>query len=81
MHRIMGYFLFIMMPFQPEEDAAQMRQQSSISRVKEVPRDTQFPDHPSFGGALGYGIHTHEMMVKMYQSGDPVPRTIICIIQ
>ncbi len=34
-----------MAPFQPEEDAAQMRQQSGISKVKEVPRDTQFLVH------------------------------------
>jgi hypothetical protein len=37
-----------MVPFQPEEDAAQMRQLSGNSRrVKGVPRDTQFLAHPS----------------------------------
>jgi hypothetical protein len=54
--------LLIMAPFQPEEDAAQMRQRSGISRVVEVQRDTQFLAHPSVGGSRGYDIHTHEMM-------------------
>jgi hypothetical protein len=70
-----------MVPFQPEKDAAQMCQQSGISRVKEVPRDTQFLTQPIVGGARGYDIHTREMMVKMYKSGDPVPRTMTYNIQ
>ncbi len=80
-HRIRGYFLLIMMPFQPVEDAAQMHQQSGISRAVEVSRDTQFLAHPSAGGARGYDIHTHEMMLKLRKSGNPVPRTMICSIQ
>ncbi len=51
-------FLLIMAPFQPEEDAAQMHHWSGISRVVEVPRDTQFLAHPSVGGSRGYEIHT-----------------------
>ncbi len=68
-----GVFLLIMAPFQPEEDAAQMCRWSGISRVVEVPRDTQFLAHPSVGGTRGYGIHTHEMMVELCKSGNPVP--------
>jgi hypothetical protein len=37
----------IMAPFQPVEVAAQMRRRSRISRVEEVPRDTQFLAHTS----------------------------------
>ncbi len=70
-----------MVPFQTEEDAAQMRQWSGISRVLEVLRDTQFLAHPSVGGARGYDIHTCEMMVKLCKSGNPVPQTIIRSIQ
>ncbi len=66
-----------MAPFQPEVDAAQMHQQSGISRVLEVPRDIQFLAHPSVGGSRGYGIHTREMMVKLRKSGNPVPQTMI----
>jgi hypothetical protein len=76
-----GVFLLIMAPFQPEVDAAQMRRQSGISRVVEVRRDTQFLAHPSVGGARGYDIHTHEMMVKLCKSGNPVPQTMIRSIQ
>ena len=71
----------IMASFQPEEDAAQMRQWFGISRVVEVPRDTQFLTHPSVGGARGYDIHTREMMVELCQSGNPVPTTMIHSIQ
>jgi hypothetical protein len=78
---IREYYLLIMAPFHPEEDAAQMRQQSGISRVKEVPRDTQFLAYPTVGGARGYDIHTSEMMVEMYKSGNTVPWTMICSIQ
>ncbi len=67
----------IMAPFQPEEDAAQMRQLPGISRVVEVPRDTQFLAHPSVGGSRGYDIHTREMMVELRESGNPVPQTMI----
>ncbi len=70
-----------MAPFQPKEDAAQICQWSGISRVVEVPRDTQFLAHPSVGGASGYDIHTHEMMVKQCESGNPVPQTMIHSIQ
>jgi hypothetical protein len=42
-----------MAAFQPEEDAAQMRLGSGISRVVEVPRDTQFLAHPPVLGAQG----------------------------
>ncbi len=73
----MEVFLLIMEPFQPEEDAAQMHQRSGISRVLEVPRDTQFLAHPSVGGSGGYDIHTHEMMVELRQSVNPVPQTMI----
>jgi hypothetical protein len=76
-----GVFLLIMAPFQLEEDAAQMRQRSGITRVVEVPRDTQFLAHPSVGGARGYDIHTREMMVKLCESGNPVPQTMIRSIQ
>ncbi len=69
-------FLLIMAPFQPEEDAAQMRQRSGISRVLEVLRDTQFLAHPSVGGSRGYDIHTREMMVEQRESGNPVPQTM-----
>jgi hypothetical protein len=58
-----------------------MRQWSGISRVMEVPRDTQFLAHPSVGGARGYDIHTHEMMVKLCESGNPVPQTMIRSMQ
>ncbi len=70
-----------MAPFQPEEDAAKMRQRSGISRVVEVPRDIQFLAHPSVGGSRGYNIHTREMMVELHKSGNPVPQTMICSIQ
>jgi hypothetical protein len=73
-------FLLIMTPFQPEEDAAQMRQWSGISRVVEVPRDTQFLAYPSVDGSRGYDIHTREMMVELRESGNPVPHTMICSI-
>jgi hypothetical protein len=76
-----GVFLLIMAPFQPEEDAAQMHQWSGISRVVEVPRDTQFLAHLSVGGERGYDIHTREMMVKLCKSGNPVPQTMIRSIQ
>ncbi len=66
-------FLLIIAPFQLEEDAAQMHQWSGISRVVEVPRDTQFLAHPSVGGSRGYDIHTHEMMVELRKSRNPVP--------
>jgi hypothetical protein len=75
-----GVFFLIMTPFQPEEDAAQMHQRSGISRVREVPRDTQFLTHPSVEGARGYDIHTHEMMVEMCESGNPVLQMMICSI-
>ncbi len=71
----------IMAPFQSEEDAAQMRQQSGISRVVEVPRDTQFLAHPNVGGSRGYDINTREMMVELREPGNPVPQTMICSIQ
>jgi hypothetical protein len=45
-----------------------MRRWSGISRVVEVPRDTQFLAHPSVGGSRGYGIHTREMMVELHKS-------------
>jgi hypothetical protein len=70
-----------MAPFQPEEDAAQLRLQSSISRVVEGPWDTQFLAHPSVGGARGYDIHTHEMMHELHESGNPVPQMMICSMQ
>ncbi len=73
--RIRGYFLLIMAPFHPEEDAAQKHQWSGILRVDELQRDTQFLAHPSVGGARSYDIHTSEMMVEMYKSGYPIPRT------
>ena len=72
-----GVFLLIMVPFQPEEDAAQMRQRSGISRVMEVPTDTQFLAHPSVEGARGYDIHTREMMVELCKSGNPVSQMMI----
>jgi hypothetical protein len=71
----------IMASFQPEEDAAQMRRWSGISRVMEVPRDTQFLAHPSVGGSRGYDIHTREMMVELRESGNLVPQTMICSIR
>jgi hypothetical protein len=58
-----------------------MRQWSGISRVVEAPRDTQFLAHPSVGGSRGYDIHTHEMMVELRESGNPVPQTMICSIR
>jgi hypothetical protein len=67
----------IMVPFQPEEDAAQMRQWSGISWVVEVPRDTQFLAHPSVGGSRGYDIHTREMMVELCKSRNTAPQTMI----
>jgi hypothetical protein len=70
-----------MVPFQPEEDAAQMHLRSGISRVVEVPRDTQFLAHHSVGGSRGYDIHTCEMMLELRESGNPVPQTMICSIQ
>jgi hypothetical protein len=42
---------------------------------------TQFLAHPSVGGSRGYDIHTHEMMVELRESGNPVPQRIICSIQ
>ncbi len=71
----------IMAPFQPEEDAVQMHLRSGISRVGEVPRDTQFLAHPSVGGSRGYDIHTHEMMLKLHKSGNPVTQMMISSIQ
>ncbi len=71
----------IIRPFQLEEDAAQMSRRSGISRVVEVPRDTQFLAHPSVGGSRGYDIHTREMTVELCESGNPVSQTIICSIQ
>jgi hypothetical protein len=47
----------------------------------EVPRDTQFLANPSVGGSRGYDIHTHEMMVELRESGNPVPQTMIRSIQ
>ncbi len=76
-----GVFLLIMVPFQPEEDATQMRRWSGIPRVVEVPRDTQFLAHPSVGGVRGYDIHAHEMMVELCKSGNPVPQMMIRSIQ
>ncbi len=69
-----------MVPFQPEEDAAQMHLQSGISRVLEVHRDTQILAHPSVGGARGYDIHTHEIMLELHEYGNPVPPMMICSI-
>jgi hypothetical protein len=54
-----------------------MCQGSGISRVEDVPRDSQFLAHPSVGGTRGYDIHTHEMMVQLHKSGNPVPQTMI----
>ncbi len=46
-----------------------------------MPRDTQFLAHPSVGGSRGYDIHTHEMMVELHKSGNPVPQTMLCSIR
>ncbi len=42
-------------------------------RVDRVSRDTQFLSHPRIGGSWGYDIPLRQMMVDLYQAGNPAP--------
>ncbi len=60
----------IVVPFQPVEDAAQMRQQSGISRVEEVPRDTQFLAHLSVAIASAAAGDSERRALVKFDTGQ-----------
>jgi hypothetical protein len=69
--------------FQREDDATKWQQRNGIARarVERVPRDTQFIPHPSNGESRGYDIPFHQMMVGVYQAGNPTPNGMLRSIQ
>ncbi len=64
--------------FQREDDAARWRQNNGVTRVDRVSRGTQFLSHPRIGGSWGYNIPLHQIMVDLYQAGNPAPEGSKC---
>jgi hypothetical protein len=62
---------------QREENAAHRQHNNGITRVKGVPRDTQFHPHPSRGVSRGYDIPFREMNLENYHAGCPVPKSLM----
>ena len=54
-------------------EAARWRRNNGVSRVEQVPRDTQFLPHPSRGGVRGYDIPLCQMILDTYQSTGQCP--------
>jgi hypothetical protein len=64
--------------FQREGNAAKWRQNNGVARVDGVSRDTQFLSHPRIGGSREYNIPLRQMMVDLYQAGNPAPKGRTC---
>jgi hypothetical protein len=63
--------------FQREDDAARWRQNNGVARVDGVLQDTQFLSHPGIGRSRGYNIPLRQMMVDLYQVGNPAPEGML----
>ena len=66
---------------QPEEDAAQMRRRTGVTRVDRVFRDDRHRPHPSGGGSRGYDIILRQILVDDYRAGRTVPGTMVRSVQ
>jgi hypothetical protein len=64
--------------FQREEDATRWRQNNGVTRVDRVLQDTQFLSHPRIDGSRGYNTPLCQMMVDLYQAGNPAPKGRTC---
>ena len=65
--------------FPREDDAAKWRRNNVIVRVNRVPRDTRFLPHLRVGGAQGYNIPFHQMLVVSYRAGNMDPEGMLRI--
>ena len=66
---------------QPEEDAAQMRRRTGVTRVDRVFRDDRHRPHPGGGGSRGYDIILRQMLDDDYRAGRTVPGTMVRSVQ
>ena len=64
--------------FQREGNAAKLRHNNGVTRVDGVSRDIQFLSHLRIGGSRGYDIPLCQMMVDLYQVGNPAPEGRTC---
>ena len=65
------------MNFQTEEEAAQWRRRSGISREDQVFRDTRSLPHPSRGGTRGYDIFFRRYLIDQFLNGMAVPQHVV----
>jgi len=56
-----------------EDDLATLRRRIGVSRKDGVARDPSLGKDPSRGGSEGYDIPFRELLIDLYQSGQPIP--------
>jgi hypothetical protein len=67
--------------FLREDNAARWRQRNGVARVDRVSRDTQYLSHLRIGGLQGYNIPLRQMLVELYQVGNPALKGMLRSIQ